>query len=109
MQNFICKSQKFPYKFKQFIDYIVSNDVNKIGFFCGFGKHRSVGIVELIKKNIFIKSDVYHHNIDLLNNKLNNILNGSNKTNDKDNKLEYNLDNREEILISDDGSDSLFI
>jgi RNase adaptor protein for sRNA GlmZ degradation len=42
---------------------IETNDYENIGFVCNYGKHRSVGWAELLRKLYFPESSIKHHNL----------------------------------------------
>ena len=48
---------------KDIVSEIELNDYKKIGFVCNYGKHRSVGWAELIKKLYYNESIIKHNNL----------------------------------------------
>ena len=54
---------KFDMIMEMIIDEIETNNYNKIGFICNYGKRRSVGWAECIKKLYYNHSSIKHMNI----------------------------------------------
>ena len=63
IQKSIMNHPKFDMIMEMIIDEIETNNYNKIGFICNYGKHRSVGWAECIKKLYYNQSFIKHMNI----------------------------------------------
>ena len=64
IQQSIINHPKFDIMIEEIITNIEVGNVKTIGFICNYGKHRSVGWAELIKKLYYPKSKINHRGID---------------------------------------------
>jgi len=63
IQESIINHPRFDMIIEMIVTEIETNDYEKIGFVCNYGKHRSVGWAELLKKLYFPESSIEHHNL----------------------------------------------
>lgn len=63
IQQSIMNHPKFDLIIEMILKEIEVNNYKKIGFFCNYGKHRSVGWAELIKKLYYNQSTIIHMGI----------------------------------------------
>jgi RNase adaptor protein for sRNA GlmZ degradation len=63
IQQSIMNHPKFDLIIEMILSEIEVNDYKKIGFVCNYGKHRSVGWAELIKKLYYNESIITHNNL----------------------------------------------
>tara|TARA_B100000575_G_C23095506_1_gene631839 strand:+ start:665 stop:1138 length:474 start_codon:yes stop_codon:yes gene_type:complete len=71
IQQSIMNHPKFDIMVEEIITNIEIGNVKTIGFICNYGKHRSVGFAELIKKLYYPRSIIKHRGIDKNKIKLN--------------------------------------
>ena len=60
VQQSILNHPNFDYIMERIITEITDKNPKTIGIFCNYGKHRSVGWAELIKKLYYPKSTCIH-------------------------------------------------
>ena len=63
VQQGIINHPKFDIIIEMMLTEIETNDYQKIGIICNYGKHRSVGFAELLKKLYYPKSVINHRGI----------------------------------------------
>ena len=63
IQQSIMNHPKFDLIIEMILNEIEVNNYKKIGFVCNYGKHRSVGWAELIKKLYYNESIIKHNNL----------------------------------------------
>ena len=63
VQQGIINHPKFDIILEMMLTEIETNDYQKIGIICNYGKHRSVGFAELLKKIYYPKSVINHKGI----------------------------------------------
>jgi len=63
VQQSIINHPKFDIIIEMIVTEIETNDYQKIGIICNYGKHRSVGWAELLKKLYYPKSVINHKGI----------------------------------------------
>jgi len=63
VQQSIINHPKFDLIIEMIITEIETNDTQNIGLICNYGKHRSVGWAELLKKLYYPKSVINHKGI----------------------------------------------
>ena len=63
VQQGIVNHPKFDIILEMMLTEIETNDYQKIGIICNYGKHRSVGFAELLKKLYYPKSVINHKGI----------------------------------------------
>jgi RNase adaptor protein for sRNA GlmZ degradation len=63
VQQGIINHPKFDIIIEMIVTEIETNDYQKIGIICNYGKHRSVGFAELLKKFYYPKSVINHKGI----------------------------------------------
>jgi len=63
VQQGIINHPKFDIILEMMLTEIETNDYQKIGIICNYGKHRSVGFAELLKKLYYPKSVINHKGI----------------------------------------------
>lgn len=63
VQQSIINHPKFDLIIEMILNEIELNNYKKIGFVCNYGKHRSVGWAELIKKLYYNESIITHNNL----------------------------------------------
>ena len=63
IQQGIINHPKFDIIIEMILTEIEINDYQKIGIICNYGKHRSVGFAELLKKLYYPKSVINHRGI----------------------------------------------
>jgi len=63
VQQGILNHPKFDIIIEMILTEIETNNYQKIGFICNYGKHRSVGWAEIIKKMYYPKSVINHMGI----------------------------------------------
>ena len=63
IQKSIINHPKFDIIIDMIVTTIETNDYQTIGIICNYGKHRSVGWAELVKKLYYTKSIIIHHGL----------------------------------------------
>ena len=63
VQQGIINHPKFDIIIEMILTHIETNDTHKIGIICNYGKHRSVGWTELLKKLYYPKAIINHKGI----------------------------------------------
>ena len=63
IQNSIINHPKFDYMMEEMLMNIETGNPKVIGIICNYGKHRSVGMAELLKKFYYEKSIMLHRGI----------------------------------------------